>query len=368
MTFETVAEGFVSRREPGTATAVAAGSRCALNPRSEILCTFMVQSRLAVNDFVTVLARSADGGITWSEPAPIWPHLSATHSIFCSISRGRGDDLFLYGLCTPIDTPGESFWSDGTQGLKQNSLVWARSTDGGLTWSEPLPVPMDGPGSAEAPGPVTVTRQGRWIVCYAPYNTFDASVSVDKQRVVAAFSDDQGHSWRHTDMMRFAEEKSGGAEAWVIELADGRLLGTCWHVSHDGNAEYPNAYTLSSDGGNTWLPTRSTGIMGQSTALTALPDGRALFIYNQRKHGEVGVWIAVVRPTESGFGIESDQPVWRAEQATLGASSADHTEWSDFAFGEPSAVLLPDGTLLLVLWCVQPSGQGIRFAKLRMKE
>lgn len=160
MRFETIARGFVSRRDPDGPQPVAAGSRCALARQGDVVCTFMVQSKLGINDFVPVLARSADGGITWSEPRPIWPHLASRYSLAVSVSRAPSGDLFLYGIRTPIDTPGEVFWSEATQGLKQNDLVWARSTDGGITWSEPTGIPMPLPGSAEAPGPLCVTRSG----------------------------------------------------------------------------------------------------------------------------------------------------------------------------------------------------------------
>jgi hypothetical protein len=189
---------------------------------------------------------------------------------------------------------------------------------------------------------------------------------VDRSQIVAVRSDDGGRTWHHNSMIRFESEHSSGAEAWVIELADGRLLGTTWHLNQQDKSDHPNAYAVSLDGGNTWKPTRSTGIMGQSTSLAALPDGRALFVYNQRRQGEPGVWIAVVRPTPSGddFGIESNEIVWRAQTRTQSGSSGEHTEWTDFSFGEPCAALLPDGILLLVLWCVQPSGQGIRYMRL----
>ncbi len=103
MRFEPIGEGFVSRRDPASVTAVAAGPRCALGPDGEILCTFMVQSRLAVNDFVPLLARSRDAGMTWEEPQPIWPELRDRYSLFCSISRARSGELFLYGIRIPMD-------------------------------------------------------------------------------------------------------------------------------------------------------------------------------------------------------------------------------------------------------------------------
>lgn len=366
MKFEIIAEGFVSRREPGTPGAVAAMSRCALARTGEIVCTFIVQSKLGVNDFKPMICRSIDGGRTWSAPEFIWPHLHERFSSSCAISRAPNGDLHLYGKRTPIDQPGESAWSDATQGLKQNELYWSRSTDDGKTWSEPAIIPMPIPGSAEAPGALTVTRGGRWLACYAPYNTFDPRLVVDRSQVVCVRSDDQGKSWKHNSMIRFESPNSTAAESWVIELSDGRLLGTTWHLNQQDKTDHPNAYALSEDGGESWLPTRSTGILGQSTALAALPDGRALFIYNQRKHGPPGVYLAAVRPTRNDFGVGANEIIWSAQTRTQGGTSGGHSEWTDFSFGEPSVTPLPDGTLFATLWCIQPSGQGIRHVHLRM--
>ncbi|MCX6622109.1 MAG: hypothetical protein NTY38_13785, partial [Acidobacteria bacterium] len=104
---------------------------------------------------------------------------------------------------------------------------------------------------------------------------------------------------------------------------------------------------------------------GQSTGLLALPEGRALMAYNQRKHGQPGVWIATASPSAGGFGLESNEIVWHAAVTTQGSSSGEHNEWTDFAFGEPSLTLLPDGIVQLTFWCAQPEGHGIQFVKLR---
>jgi hypothetical protein len=106
--------------------------------------------------------------------------------------------------------------------------------------------------------------------------------------------------------------------------------------------------------------------MGQSTALARLEEGGALLVYNQRKHGDIGVWLAGLRPSATGAGVQWNEPVWRAEQATQTASSGQHEEWCDFAFGEPSVAVMPDGSFLVTLWCLQPSGRGIRYVKLRL--
>jgi hypothetical protein len=367
MRITTLDTGFVAQCSANErASSIAIGSRAVVLPDGTLLCSFMRSAKTATNDFLPVLCRSSDLGRTWTDEGPIWPHLRDHWSLFVAISRDAAGRLFLFGARTPIDVPGESNWSDATHGLKQNELIWSTSSDLGRTWAEPTVIPMPIPGSAETPGPLCVTRAGRWLVPYSPYNTFDPSVEVDRSQVVVMWSDDAGRTWRHTSMLRFADPQTSAAEAWVVELSDGRLLATCWHIA-DRGGELPNAFGISHDQGETWGTTRSTGILGQSTALAPWTDGRAVFLYNQRKHGEPGVWLAVVRPTDDEFGIEHNEIVWRAETPTCTASSGDLSEWSDFSFGEPSATLLDDGTWLVTLWCIQPSGTGIRYVRLKIE-
>lgn len=361
---ETLGEGFVSHRPENGPTAMAGGPRCARTQQGDLICTFMVQSQLGINDFKPMLARSNNDGLSWSEPDLIWPHLVDSYSIFGSVGRSAGNDLLFFGTRYPIERPGEPNWCDATQGLKQNELFWARSSDGGATWSEPYPVPMPFPGSAEQTSPICVARDGAWHACYSPYNTFDPNVKPDRNQVVLLTSRDQGRTWGHTAMLRWAEPWATAAEAWVVELADGRLLGTCWNLNQKDGSDFPNAFGISEDGGRSWFPTRSTGIRGQSTALCPLPDGRALFVYNQRKHGDPGVRLAAVRPTPDDFGVEWDHLLWRAPQPPPG--TREHSAWTHFSFGEPSVLLLPDGALLAVLWCRGAGGSGIRYLKLRL--
>ena len=142
-------------------------------------------------------------------------------------------------------------------------------------------------------------------------------------------------------MLRFADGDSGGAEAWVVQLADGRLVGTCWNMSLTTGADAPIPYALSFDAGETWTPTRSTGVRGQATSLAPLPDGGVLLAYNQRREPSVGVWLAVAEPTEAGFGVRRIGPAWLAEKGTHSAGETGHDAWTDFAFGEPSVTVLP---------------------------
>src|SRR5579885_804040 len=152
MTFTPIEAGSIARTPETGPAAVAAGPRCAVTADGRVLCTFMLQSKLGINDFVPTLAVSTDGGSSWTVQGPLWPHLSSRFSLFGSLSAAPGGELFFYGSLTPIETPGESFWSDATQGLKANQLFWARSRDGGRTWSDPQAFGLPLPGAAECPG------------------------------------------------------------------------------------------------------------------------------------------------------------------------------------------------------------------------
>ena len=58
MELEMISEGWVTQRQPGTPTAIAAGPRCAITKDGDVVCSFMVQSKLGIKDFKPMLARS----------------------------------------------------------------------------------------------------------------------------------------------------------------------------------------------------------------------------------------------------------------------------------------------------------------------
>lgn len=364
MKYSIVSEGFIHQQPPTDAHPIAITVRAAVTRSGEVVSSFMTQSKLSSNDFVPHLAVSSDAGATWRYHGVIWPHLCDKYSMNVSISRAANGDLFLFGSRTPRNKPGESFWSQATLGILQNELIWARSTDDGRTWTEPQAFNVPLPGAAEVPTPMCITRNGRWVAPYSPHNTFDPNLKVDLQHVVVNLSDDQGKTWRHRSAIRVTEDEAYVAEAWTTELSDGRLLTTAWHLNRRPGDDYPNAFAISSDQGETWSPTRATPILGQSAGLAALPDGKVLMAYNQRRHGTPGVWLAIAKPTQDDFGLITNEIAWHAAKPTQNNSSGKSTSWTDFAFGEPSVTVMPDKTALVAFWCIQPDGAGVRFVKL----
>lgn len=367
-TFEVLQQGFVYRCPGPEDAPVAITSRCVVLDSGELLCSFMTQAALSSNDFVPCLSASTDGGSTWESRGPIWPELRDRFSMNTSISRGEDGTLFLFGGRTPRDLTkaNESFWNQSTLGILPNDMIWSRSTDDGQTWSDPEGFPLPLPGAAELPAPLCPLRSGRWVAPYSPHNTFDPDIKVDLRHVVLMISDDQGNRWRHTSALRVEEEDSYLAEAWVTQLDNDQLLATAWHLRLGDGDDYPNVYALSSDHGDTWSPTTDTPIHGQSAGLAPLPDGRVLMAYNQRRHGEPGVRLALAKPTDRDFGLIHDELVWSAARPSQNNSSGKSTEWTDFAFGEPGVTALPNNQALVLYWCIQPDGAGIGYVKVQL--
>jgi hypothetical protein len=367
---QVISTDFLHRRDPKGEFPVAAGSRLADLGNGELLCSFMIQRRTGCNDFVTVLCRSKDGGRTWSDARPVWPELIDKHALFMNISRGpdKQGRLHLFGIDAKVDVPGETNWKPANNGLKDNCICHATSRDGGQTWTQPVEVTKPTPGSAELPGALCLTRSGQWIGTYSPYNNFDESLKVEHNQLCCVRSSDEGKTWQGGTVMKWADAADATAESWVVELPDGRLLASCWHVNYRQNIDHPNPYAMSLDGGRTWSAPRPVGIAGQTIAMTAMDDGRVLLVYNRRRQNPAGVCMALLEPVgRDEIRVVEDTMVWQATVKTQKGTGEAHGDWTNFAFGEPGVLPLPGGEALVALWCIQPEGQGIRQVRVRVR-
>ena len=358
--FSLISEGFVFRSRPDGP--VACGPRAVLLKEGEILCTYMTQTKMGSNDFVPMVSYSSDGE-TWSEGKALWPHFKGSKSPFISARFMPDGRISVAGMCFEIDEPGETFWSDEAKGMKENRLLWCISDDGRI-FPEPNFLELPYYGSAEQPGGLLVKPSGEMIMVYAPYPTIEKRGEVLTNQLVMLKSTDGGATFT-PEILGRAAEGSTFAESWIVELGNGTLIAGSWLLD---NQTCPDVYFLSTDGGKSFLGPEPMGFLGQTTSLTPYGRDKVLVPYNQRKTGTIGVWLALAKADETGFHLQANQPVWEATQATLNNSSGDFTEWTDYSFGEPHVTVMPDGTLLLVFWCDQPDGKGIRYVRLRCHE
>ena len=195
-----------------------------------------------------------------------------------------------------------------------------RSTDGGSTWSAPLPTVVNSPH-----GPIQL-QDGRLL--YAGKKLWS-----DRNRIGICESRDDGLTWQWlADIPARLGDAAGPSyhELHAVEATDGTLIA---HIRSE-NAGPHHGETLqseSSDGGRTWTQSHSIGVWGLPSHLMRLGDGRLLMTYGHRRppfgnqarlstdHGKS--WSAPIRLSDDG-------------------NSGD--------IGYPSTIQLPNRTLLTV--------------------
>jgi hypothetical protein len=136
-----------------------------------------------------LIARSTDNGVTWTDPEPL----------NTNAATDTGDDLH-QDIVTDNAGNWVAVWYsddqlDGTIGTDQDILV-ARSTNNGVTWTDPEPLNTNaGTDSGSDWTPVVTTNDaGNWVVVWASTDDFGGTMGEDRDILVAR-STDNGVTW-----------------------------------------------------------------------------------------------------------------------------------------------------------------------------
>lgn len=196
-------------------------------------------------DIDIVSRRSTDGGHTWSEPVTIVEGTGYKH--------GYGDAALVQcenGDIVCVFVGGNGLWAS-TESDPIRSYV-CHSTDGGLTWSQPEDITAQLWGSQAT----NATCRNYKASFFGSGNGLRLTHGAHKGRIMFAaamcrksantldnfvvYSDDNGHTWQVSD-----RAYSGGDEAKLIELVDGRVL-----ISVRQNGA--RGFNYSNDAGQSW--------------------------------------------------------------------------------------------------------------------
>jgi sialidase-1 len=194
-----------------------------------------------------------------------------------------------------------------------------RSTDGGETWSKPIPTVVNSPH-----GPVQL-KDGRLL--YAGKQLWTA-----EKKIGVAESKDDGLTWQWLADIPTRQGDSavrGYHELHAIEAADGTLIAQI--RNHNDTSKGETLQSESKDGGRTWSVPRSIGVWGLPSHLLRLRDGRLVMTYGHRR-----------KPYGNQARISSDNGQTWGETMILSGDGIGGD------LGYPSTVELPDGTLLSV--------------------
>jgi len=342
--------------------------RITLLPNNTLVVSVIFNLGVGTGLIYSRVFSSKDFGKTWKSLGMMcdWSKSEKEYSERLNISRTPHGKLLALGMLYETPAAGTTYYARETGGAADTSLFFTTSDDEGITWSQPQIIAMCYPEPPEVGGVICATRQGRWLAPFAPWLDRHGSWP-NRGKAAVMISYDRGKTW--TSSAAFLSDPSGTVrfqEVWVEELSDGRVVGIGWQQERSGDRDYPNAYSISLDGGESFGPTLSTGLMGQAVAMRALEGGRVAVVYN-RRHENPGVGLAIARPDHRGFNVEFDGLAWSAQSGFRGeVKDEEAIFWADFSFGEPAVEVLPDGSFFVVFWCHEKNVQGSRYCHVRL--
>lgn len=257
---------------------------------------------------------SSDKGRTWQ----LYPALDPTRFLIGDYSVVvTKEGVIVCAFCNNKEKISGK-WGQGSTSEWQIPVYTIRSTDGGKTWSVPLPVQRDWVGALRA---MVVLESGRIVL---------ATMAIAPEWhhiIVVYYSDDQGKSWTKTQTVdiegSIVNDHDGAMEPKLVQLRDGKvgmLIRTTKGTFYQ---------SFSADEGLTWSKPESTGIENNNSfgELARLSDGRLVLIWNRDDQFPAFHYV----PDPKDWIIEEQSWNWirRRNKLSIAFSSDDGKTWTD---------------------------------------
>lgn len=211
---------------------------------------------------------SRDNGVTWGRPITV-AHGSPEYGYGDAAITTDGKNIYM------VMVAGSGLWFYPSQASKPLGMYFAKSSDGGYTWTKPVEITDQvytdryPNGGFFGSGNGIITSRGRIAFVAAMRTDSNWGGQMDN---VMVYSDDQGKTWHSSPVAR-----ANGDEAKIVELASGDLL-----ISSRNRAwkPTPRTYVISHDHGQSWSePKTWTELQGNAcnvalTRYSLARDGR----------------------------------------------------------------------------------------------
>ena len=221
-----------------------------------------------------------------------------------------------------------------------------------MTFSAPKKIDCSWGPHVEASAPLTALKDGSLI---SPITGFPDWEGKDHGPMLgrAIRSIDGGESWSDEVVSMDFGKRVTCYEQRMCQLESGTIVSIGWNEDVGTGERLENHYTYSTDNGKSFSSPISTGIRGQASSVCAIGGEKLLALH------------AIRRDTDSpgiyGYVIDFSDKEWRiVDEALIWAPAVPMTKdtkmaeiFSFLKFGQPGAILLSDGDVLMTHWCAE---------------
>ena len=329
----------------------------------EMLAGFDLAEAISAANYRSWVARSNDGGRTWSEPRRLVPgHTEVTD--FIRLSRLSDGTVLGVGQRKEPDLETQS-WNPETYGCRPGEWFTIRSADNGETWSGP-----------EVFEPA-ITGQP-WEHCHAALEAADGRLLLPAGLVRTW----EGEAPQRPEDGRPGLPRPGGRpgpatsscsairrgvtffhEVSLIELPDRGLLAVAWPFDPEvGRTVTKVPFALAPDG-REFSVRGSTEIPGETTKLVGLGGNRVMSF--MRRTDRPGLWACVSRGSKGTGGSTKPRPrSGRGRIPACWGTDRAAEELAGLQFGFPNPHLLEDEDVFVAFWCLEDCIHNIRWVRL----
>lgn len=370
--FELIHDSIIYRNPNPGYQAVSAANTCPVQlSDNELICPYNRGQAYYSVDLTLHLARSNDGGATWSEQSLIYDGRARKYSYHAPFAtRLRDGRIVVFAFRTDRSDPDRPMFNEATGGVTAIDNILLQSNDGGRTWTEPQVLPTIDGCVITPSTPLVELANGEWMLHFDRWHTFDAPGPYRPQSVIL-FSRDEGNTWSTPTI--FGDGASQGKGFWhgrIIKLNDGRLFSLFWSADNQTQKTLTLHRCLGSADGRSWSTPEPTNIPGQTNWPVDLGEGRIAAIYTRREGENPGLFVTLSEDEGKTWDLENQACVWDAtgrDKLGVEAPNAYPRSHDTIAFGAPHATRLQSGNVLVSFWCTELSITHIRSAILAVR-
>lgn len=324
---------------------------CELDNGTILACHSISEAFESV-DGTSYLSISNDGGFTFNDPVPMFPGIAAKlkRSDTCKITRLNDGRLLAFGYAFNRSNPELPIGNPKTGGLLDNCIFISFSKDNGATWSQWQIIDTSWGPHAEASAPITVLNDGSWVTPITGFCKWDGTrTGRNCGRILR--SDDHGKSWNDdTICMAFDGDNVTCYEQRLCQLESGPVVVIGWNENLITGERLKNHYTISYDNAKTFSEPKNTGIGGQASSVMALDGYKLLSLHAVRRDTErPGIYGYIIDLSKGQWDILDELIVWEPETPVVKNTRMAEI-FSFLKFGQPSAIRLKDGSILMSHW------------------